>query len=186
MQDVVTMAPPPVGLHSMNNDDTTEDTLVDALLRQIRAPLYGDRQYRNATMHAKMCAARTLRLVLEEALVGVQDPTEILPQLQRRGAKHYFQEAIDSLKSVSSGVALDDHGYVFSLREDLGVCTSLLGWWYGRVAHEDADALAELIAWRHPPELGMLGCLDRSLLPQVCPKVAERWGKAEEYNIVYA
>lgn len=160
--------------------------IADTILTHVQSRLYGDGAHRNATIHAKMCAVRTLKYILEASLLQEKsNPCGTMIRLQfRHPPKHYLQAAVAARASLS-GLAMDDRCALYNLQRDLGTCISYFGWWYSTTANEDADALADLIARRHPPELGMLHHLVPSLLPQVRPKVAERWGIAEDYNLVY-
>jgi hypothetical protein len=109
---------------------------------------------------------------------------------------------------VQQDSVLSAQKLLVTLSESMGSVVSYLAWLYGKEAHEDADALADLIhnsllfafdqaESKNPPavkdcdqflthiKLRIIGDLDKSVVPQLRPKLAQRLNIAAMYNIIY-
>lgn len=146
------------------------------------------------TIHAKCCASRVflevLRHILHQSVVDDQEPTQ-LRSLFRQTPKECFRKAILVAKSLwrlaprSSGIEFHQ------LAESWGCVLSYVAWWYGKCANEDANALADLltdikVSVDKCVLFDVIDSLRSDILPQVRPKLAERWGLSEVYNLCYS
>jgi hypothetical protein len=147
------------------------------------------------TVHAKCCSARVfleiIRHLVHQNVVDDQEPT-LLDGLFRQTPKECFRKAILVAQTIWK-LAPRATGTVefHQLTESWGGVLSYVAWWYGKSAGEDADALADLLCdLQNSVEdksalFDIIDTLRPEIVPQVRPKLADRWGLAEVYNLCY-
>lgn len=146
------------------------------------------------TLHAKSCSSRVfheiVRFIFHGSVVKKEDPSYPC-LLFHRTPKDCLCQAVLAAQSIWKLAPRSDGITFRALTESWGGVLSYLAWWYGQSATEDADALADLlsdISISVPTDLlfDVIDSLKAEIIPQVRPKLAERWGLSDEYNLCYS
>jgi hypothetical protein len=145
------------------------------------------------TLHAKGCSSRVfleiVHYLLHQSVVEDEEPKQIRC-LFRQTPKACFRQAILVAQSIWR-IAPRSRGIEFQqLADAWGNILSYLAWWYGKSASEDANALTDLlsdirVSIEESVMFDVIDSLRPDIIPQVRPKLAERWGLAEVYNLCY-